>query len=336
MTKTLGVAVVGLGVGEQHAITFAADPGCEVRWLIDHNDAKARAVKARLGCGQIGASLAAALADPDVQIVSIASFDHMHAAEVLACLKSGRHVFVEKPLCRTLDELSEIIAAWQASGRPHLASNLVLREAPLYRWLGAQIAAGAFGTIYAIDGDYLYGRVHKITAGWRGDVENYSVIEGGGIHLIDLMAMICGEKPDSVVCQGNRIATADSAFRYDDYMAATFAFPSGLIGRLTANFGCVHKHHHVLRVFGTKASFIYDDQGARVHRSRDEDAQAEILAFNPLPASKGVLIPAFIDAVRSDADPAAAAQREFDLIRMVAATERAHAQSTFERIGYDT
>ncbi|WNJ99118.1 Gfo/Idh/MocA family oxidoreductase [Thalassospiraceae bacterium LMO-JJ14] len=332
----MGVAVLGLGVGEQHAVAFNADPRTEIRWLIDLDKARASDVQSRIGAGQTTSALNTALDDPAVDIVSIASFDHMHTGQVLQCLEAGKHVFVEKPLCRTADELSSIIKAWQAAGQPNLASNLVLRDADLYRWLASEIAAGNLGRIYAIDGDYLYGRLEKITEGWRKDVPDYSVIEGGGIHLIDLMLMLSGERPTSVNCIGNRIASDGTGFNYDDFMAATYTFPSGLIGRITANFGCVHRHHHVLRVFGTEATFIYDDAGPRLHKTCEENRRAEPVVQNPLPASKGALIPAFIDAIESGADPAPQAYREFDLIRAVAATDTAHANHATQNIEYDT
>lgn len=335
-TSTLGVAVIGLGVGEQHALAFNADPRTDIRWLIDLDEDVAKDVRGRIGVGETATSLTNALEDPAVGIVSIATFDHMHAEQVVRCLNAGKHVFVEKPLARTAEELDTVITAWHKSGCPHIASNLVLRDAELYRWLSYEVASGNMGRIYAIDGDYLYGRLHKITEGWRKDVPQYSAIEGGGIHLIDLMLMLAGERPNSVGCIGNRIAAAGTAFKYDDFMAATYTFPSGLIGRITANFGCVHRHHHVIRVFGTEATFIYDDAGPRLHLSRDENKSAAQLNHDPLPASKGALIPAFIDDIVSNADPAATAMREFDLIRVIAATDAAHDQNTTLNIEYDS
>ncbi|MEX0692950.1 MAG: Gfo/Idh/MocA family oxidoreductase [Rhodospirillales bacterium] len=330
----LGVAVIGLGVGEQHAHAFAADPGCALRWLVDTDREKAEQVAGRVGSGAVATSLDEVLGDKDVHIVSIATFDHLHADQVVACLNAGKHVFVEKPLCRTEPELAAIITAWKAAERPHLRSNLVLREAEMYRWLAEEIQAGAFGRIYAIDGDYLYGRLDKITEGWRGEVPDYSVIEGGGIHMIDLMVMLSGERPDTVSCIGNRIGTEDTAFRYDDFMAASYTFPSGLIGRITANFACVHRHHHVLRVFGTEATFIYDDAGPRLHLTRDEDQRAAPIDMNPLASSKGALIPGFVQAIRDGQGPGTAAIREFDLIRIIAATDRAHQTQTPQDIEY--
>lgn len=334
--ERLGVAVIGLGVGEQHAMAYRDDPRTDIRWLIDLDADVAAKVRSRIGSGETATALDAALDDPAVDIVSIATFDHMHAAEVLKCLNAGKHVFVEKPLARTVEELAPIVDAWKAAGRLHITSNLVLRDAELYRWLSYEVQSGNMGRIYAIDGDYLYGRLHKITEGWRKDVPNYSTMEGGGIHIVDLMLMLAGERPIEVSCIGNRIATEGTDFRYDDFMAAAFTFPSGLIGRVTANFGCVHRHYHVLRVFGTEATFIHDDAGPRLHLTRDEDKKAAPLSHNPLPGSKGVLIPAFIDDIASDADPTPTAMREFDLIRVIAAADAAHASKSTLTIEYDT
>jgi len=55
--------------------------------------------------------------DPDVGIVVIATPHDTHAELTKLALKDGRHVWCEKPLALTLDELAEIEAAWEASGR---------------------------------------------------------------------------------------------------------------------------------------------------------------------------------------------------------------------------
>lgn len=327
MTETgpLNVAVVGLGVGEQHARAFALDPRCRVRWLHDLDSTKAERLVRELGQGDIAESFEAILADTSVQVVSIATYDHLHYDAVAKAFDAGKHVFVEKPLCRTEAEVADLRRRWNAAGRPHLGSNLVLRGAPLYRWLTDAIASGALGKIYAFDGDYLYGRLEKITEGWRKDVPGYSVMEGGGVHIIDLMLMLLDEMPESVSVIGTNRATRGTGFLYDDFMAATFTFASGIVGRITANFACVHPHHHVIRVFGTKGTFIYDDQGPRLFQKRGDEERAARLPYAPLPAGKGALIPGFVTAILEDADPAPAAEREFALASLCAAADLAHA-----------
>lgn len=334
--KSLGVGVVGLGVGEQHARAYAADRRCRLRWLFDAKPGKANAAARRLKGAAAAKSYKQILADDAVDAVSIASYDHDHYKQVKAAFAAGKHVFVEKPLCRTKAELKTLVAAWKKARRPHLQSNLVLREAPVYGWLKKQIESGRLGDIYAFDGDYLYGRLAKITDGWRGHVAGYSVMEGGGIHLIDLMIWLTGQRPQRVSTVGNRIATRGTKFRYDDYMASTFEFRSGLVGRITANFASVHRHHHVVRVFGTKATFIYDDKGPRIHRSRAETGRAKPVRLKALPAGKGVLIPDFVGGIVAGRDPAPAARREFDLIAAVAAADEALKRKRTVAIGYPT
>ena len=332
--KTLGVGVVGLGVGEQHARAYARDRRCRLRWLYDISAKQAKAVRKRVGAGGIAKSFEQILRDDNVDLVSIASFDHLHFAEVKAAFAAGKHVFVEKPLCRTKGELKTLIAAWKKAGKPHLMSNLVLRAAPLYGWLKKEIDKGALGEVYAFDGHYLYGRLSKITEGWRRNVPDYSVMEGGGVHLIDLMLWLVGERPRRVATVGNRISAKGTKFRYDDFMASTFEFPSGLVGRITANFGSVHRHHHVVRVFGTKATFVYDDQGPRIHRLPYGGRKAMPLRWAALPAHKGALIPGFVDGILAGRDSTPAARREFDLIAVVVAAAESHSRERPVAIGY--
>ena len=303
MTGTpLGVAVIGLGVGEQHARKVAVNSRCRLARLLDLDQAKATDLAQELGAQGTASSLDEILADPEVDVVVVASFDDDHFQQTMACLRAGKHVFVEKPMCRTRAELEALKALWgESGGRLKLGSNLILRTAPLYVWLKKELEAGTLGTVYSIEGEYLYGRLEKITQGWRSGVENYSVMEGGGVHLIDLMLWLTGQKPDRLTAAANRICAQGTAFRYNDFETSVMIFPSGMIGRITANFGCVHRHQHVLRIYGTQGTFLYDDAGARLHRSRDPWQEAEPVSAEPLPVHKGDLLARFISAVTDDA-----------------------------------
>jgi predicted dehydrogenase len=335
-SESIGVAVVGLGVGEQHARAYAASPDCRLRWLLDLDASRAANLASSFGQCEVATSYEQIIGDPSVGIVSIASYDDAHYGQVLGALKAGKHVFVEKPLCLTLEELRQIKRAWAShGGRVKLTSNLILRAAPLYQWLKQTVAAGDIGTLYAFDGDYLYGRLNKITDGWRGDVENYSVMLGGGIHMVDLMLWLACERPVSVMAAGNRISTRNTDFRYNDFVAGTFEFASGLVGRVTANFGCVHRHQHVLRAFGTGATFLYDDGGARLHTTREENSIGQALNLSPFARTKGDLIPAFVSAVQGSMSMEEQTQMAFDAISVCIACDeavRVHAKVEVEYV----
>lgn len=307
MQQALGVAVVGLGIGEQHARMYATLPSCRVRALVDLDRNRAEALASEFSSCDALDRYEDVLQRDDIDVVSIASFDDVHFTQVKSALLAGKHVFVEKPLCRNASELADIRKTLAAHDDLHLASNLLLRGADLYRWLKAEIEFGSFGEIYAFDGDYLYGRLHKITDGWRGETEQYSVMLGGGIHMIDLMLWLTGQRPVSVHAVGNAICARGTPFQYNDFTAATMTFASGLVARITANFGCVHRHQHVVRIFGTHKTFILDDAGARIMTSRDPVRPGEPVP-QPLPVDlaakpshKGVLIPSFVEGIVSNA-----------------------------------
>lgn len=327
--------MVGLGVGMEHARAYLGTGECELRWVYDIDHAKARAAASSLGTGEVASSFEQILGDPRVGIVSIASYDDAHFQQVMASLSAGKHVFVEKPMCRTYQEIAAISELWSSRGGSlKLASNLVLRQAPVYRWLKEAIDDGEFGRVYAFDGDYLYGRLEKLTAGWRRDVKDYSVVFGGGIHLIDLMIWLSGERPRTVAAVGNRICTEGTDFTYRDFAAAQFISPSGMVGRVTSNFGCVHRHQHVVRVFGTQRTFLHDDAGPRIHTTRDAAGRGEPLPLETLPPTKGELIPEFVSAVRTDRDSSAETRAVFDVLSICAACDSSLTTGKVEEIRY--
>lgn len=322
MRKKLNVAVVGLGVGEQHILGYNRCRETQVTIICDLSEEKLHEVGSKYRGVKCTRLFDDVLQDITIDIISIATFDDVHAEQVILSLKAGKHVFVEKPLCQTLKQARDIKSILMSQGGSlKLMSNFVLRTSPLYVWLKKEISSGTFGKIYAFDGDYLYGRISKITEGWRKDVNDYSVMEGGGIHLIDLFLWLTGEKPVSLFTVGNRICTKNTLFRYDDFMATSVITSSGIVARFTANFGCVHRHHHILRIFGTKATFIYDDMGPRIHYSRDPSTTVVHMDIDPLPASKGDLIPAFVNALIKDEDISDQIQMLFDEISICFASD---------------
>jgi predicted dehydrogenase len=332
--RAVRAGVIGLGIGEQHAYGYSHAPGCRLVGLCDYSSQKLSQVSSHYQSVNSTTRWRELINDSGIDVVSIASCDDDHAEQTIAALKAGKSVFVEKPLCRSMEELVEIKKFLKADPTLHLASNLVLRAAAIYQWLRAAVRRGDFGEIYAIDGDYLYGRIHKITEGWRKDVNKYSVMQGGGVHLIDLMLWLTEQLPMNVYSGGNRICTRDSVFRENDFVASTFSFASGMVGRITANFGCVHRHQHVLRVFGTKATFILDDCGPRVHHSRDPEGKVEYLDQATLPSAKWDLIPPFVQEISSGNRREQTSQHEFDLMSVCLAADRSLVEKDIVEIAY--
>ena len=326
-------AVIGLGVGEQHARALAKTEKAQLKWVIDYDLTKAKNLAQELNVSHYSDTYQDALDDAETNFVSLATYDHEHTQQVLAAFETGKHVFVEKPLCYSEDELNDLQKAFKKHPEFFLASNLVLRKAKLFEWLKNEIASGVLGEIYAFDGEYLYGRKKKLTHGWRKDIDDYSVIFGGGIHLIDLMLVITGQQPSYVHSLGNQIATKGTDFRYADFVTSTYQFKSGMIGRITANFGCVHPHQHIIRIYGTKGTFILDDKGPRIQTSfdphnddiylanRSRSHEAEAIKLNNLPEHKGDFLIDFITAIQRGSG-SAWAEHEINLMKACLAAEK--------------
>ncbi|MBZ0266133.1 Gfo/Idh/MocA family oxidoreductase [bacterium] len=321
MTATkLNAAVVGLGVGEQHARAYLEHDSVGSVTLFDIDKTRAKSIAEKLGGLRVVKSYETILSDDSIQLVSIASYDGDHAAQVVKALQAGKHVFVEKPLARSFEEIQSIKEALQKSGKKlHLDANFVLRRAPFYQWLKERIQDRSIGDIYAVDGDYLYGRLHKITHGWRGREEDYSPLHGGAVHMLDLFLWMFEDRPATVSAMGNKVVTKGNGYRYEDYAALQFVCENGLAGRFSVHLGCVHRHQHVFKVYGSNGTILYDDAGARIHWTRDEDVTAFTLNNNPLPESKKVIAGRFVDAILSEKNNDEDVKRLFDGISILSA-----------------
>jgi predicted dehydrogenase len=295
--------VIGLGVGAQHAEVYSRRSDCELVALCDLSPEKLAEVGPRFPAAVQTVDASRVLGDPSIQIVSIATYDDCHHAQVIEALENGKHVFVEKPLCLDRREFDDIKGALARHPELKLSSNLILRKSPRFIELKQLIRDGLFGDIYGVEGDYLYGRLHKIVSGWRGTIDGYSVMHGGGIHLIDLLLWLLDDTVVEVSAMGNAIAAGGTGFRYNDMVVSLLRFQSGAVGKVSANFGCVHPHFHALTIYGTKATYVNGAESALLYTSRDPQAKPKQLTTAYPGTHKGDLIDSFVDAVQGGPPP---------------------------------
>jgi predicted dehydrogenase len=302
--RRIRVGVLGLGVGERHLEGFAAHPIAEVAAVCDFDPDRLREVVARHPGIRAVARAEDVLDDPEIDAVSIATWDNFHYEQIERAVRNGKHVFVEKPLVLRPEEGRQV--ARLLAERPNLkiSSNLILRLSPRFLDLRDRVRRGEFGDLFALEGDYEYGRLHKIVLGWRGRIPYYSVFLGGAIHLIDLLLWISGEEPLEACAAGNRIASRDTGFRFDDYAVGLVRCVSGAILRIGANFGCVRPHFHALRLFGTRGTFENRPEGGLLYRSRDPEVPPERIDLPAGSPEKWRLAWDFVDAVANGREPA--------------------------------
>ena len=326
--------IIGLGVGEQHIYGYQSNPDCEVVAICDTDGLKLEEVSQRhpgIACFTDPEIL---LNDPNIDVVSIASYDNFHKEQIVQGLSNNKHIFVEKPICLFEDELASIYEAKKSKPNLKLSSNLILRKTDRFIELKSRISSGKLGSIYHISGDYDYGRLHKITEGWRSDIPYYSAVHGGGIHLIDLIFWITGKKPLTAYATGNKISTLDSEFRHNDFIIALLEYEDGMIVKLTANLGSVTPHHHRLSVYGTLGTFEQTHLGAGYIFSRNKEEAIEWIQ-TPYPgAKKGDMIPNFVKSILENSMPDVTTQEVFDAMSVSLAIEKSVESNKKEIIKY--
>lgn len=332
MGKTLKAGVIGLGVGARHVPGFEADSRCKVIALCDIDPAKLIEVGALYPGRKMTTDTMDILTDPEIGVVSIASYDNFHRAQVVAAIEHGKHVFVEKPLCQFQDEYDDIEEALAANPQIQLSSNLILRRTPRFAALRARIVEGRMGRLYHLEGDYDYGRLPKILTGWRADIPFYSVVHGGAIHLIDLIQWLTGGEIEEVFAYGNRIATENTRFRHRDMVVALLKFRDGTTAKISANFSSVVPHHHKLSVYGTEATFEQSHVGAAYFHSRDPVAKPEHVTDAYPGAAKGDMLPSFVSAILDGTTPEISAREVLAAMAVSLAIEKSLNSGQPERV----
>lgn len=321
--SALRVGVIGLGVGASHAAGYAAHPDCELVALCDLDEERLSAAADRFPGARPLTDAGELLGDPAIDLVSIASYDDAHFEQARRALEGGKHVFCEKPLCLRREQAEQLHALLAERPELRLSSNLPLRASPRFRAVRELVAEGAFGDLYYLEGDYDYGRPQKLTDGWRGDLDYYSVVLGGAVHIVDLLLWLTGERVVEVVAAaGNRIATAGSKFRFDDLVVATLRFERGALAKVTANFACAHPHYHDVKLFGTRASFLNGLGEGTLYRGEGERAEREAVTEEYPGVGKADLIPGFVEAIRSGGQPPVTAAEVFEALAVCFAIEQ--------------
>ena len=307
--RELKIGVIGLGVGEQHVIGYQRIPNVEVTDICDIDPSVLKIVGDRNDVPNRHQDYKQITENPNIDVVSIASYDNCHAIQAISAFENGKHVMIEKPLALNRHEAEAILRAQQDSGR-FLSSNLVLRKSPRFQELKNWIAKGYFGEIVTIEGDYLHQILWKLTQGWRGEMEFYCVTYGGGIHMIDLMRWLLDEEIVEVCGMSNKKLTRGSKFNFDDTVTNLLKFKSGTVGRTTSNLGAQRPQIHGLSVYGTEKSFINDTPHAKLfHGDNSEDI--EIVKTNYPGIDKFGLLPDFISSIRNGDEPEVSAKDVF-------------------------
>lgn len=293
--------VIGLGVGERHVAGYQEITGVEVRAICDIDPDRLASVADRHDVPERYTDSRRITEHPDLDVVSICSYDDAHAAQAVSALRHGKHVLVEKPVVLHRAEAEALLRVQQESGKL-ITSNLILRQSPRFREVRRMLAAGELGEVFYMEGDYIHQILWKLTKGWRGKMEFYCVTYGGGIHLVDLMRWLIDDEVVEVCGMGNRLLTRETAYRHDDTMVTLMRFSRGAMAKSLTTFGPCRTQLHALSVYGTNGTFVNDLPDAKLFTGADSGDERPVKT--PYPAiEKSDLLPDFIAAIREEREP---------------------------------
>jgi 2-desacetyl-2-hydroxyethyl bacteriochlorophyllide A dehydrogenase len=225
----IGIGLIGAGGFARSTILpiLSKMPDVGLRGVATASGATGKSVADRFGFHYSTTDAASILADPSIEGVVIATRHHLHADQVVAALKAGKHVFVEKPLALTIDELRRVIdAANAAPGLLMVGFNrrYAPRTIAVRNWLAA--AHGPTQLMCRINSAPVPPD-HWI----RSQKEGGGRILGEACHFVDLLQVISGSRIIEVT--GRPTGAVLPRDTNTENFAAVLAFEDGSVATLT-------------------------------------------------------------------------------------------------------
>ena len=199
--QTLGVGVAGTGfIGPAHVEGLARN-GIHVLGLAERTKEKAEAKAVDLGIPRIYGSLDEMLADPDIDVVHLATPNYLHHPHAKAALLAGKHVICEKPLAMTSAESKELVQLAKEKGLVN-AVNFNIRMYPMVQQARSMVQSGEFGDIFIVQGSYLQDWL-LLPTDWNWRLEpnlggTLRAVGDIGSHWLDLLTFITGLRVEEI------------------------------------------------------------------------------------------------------------------------------------------
>ena len=191
MSKTIKVALAGAGAfGIKHLDGIKNIDGVEVVSLISRDLDKTREVAKSYGIGHVTTDLADSLALKEVDAVILCTPTQMHAEQTLACLKAGKHVQVEIPLCDVYKEGQAVVEAQKTSGLVAMCGH-TRRFNPSHQWVHKKIKAGEFNIQQMDVQTYFFRRTNMNALGQPRSWTDH-LLWHHAAHTVDLFAYQAG------------------------------------------------------------------------------------------------------------------------------------------------
>lgn len=264
--------IIGTGmIGKFHAKAIQDMNGGELHSVYSRRPEAAEEFASEYGA-QPYSDLDSFLADPELEIVTVATASGAHLEVTAAALRAGKHAIVEKPLEVTVERIDQLIALSRESGKV-LAAILNRRFHPGMDAFKKAVAQNRFGTLASASAYIKWYRDQDYydSGAWRGTWE----LDGGGalmnqsIHTVDALLYLAG--PVKSVTAS--VATlAHQRIEVEDHCIALLEFENGAQGVIEASTCCWSAEGHPARVqlSGTEGSVFLADESFETWDFREE------------------------------------------------------------------
>ncbi|MBU4200767.1 MAG: Gfo/Idh/MocA family oxidoreductase [Verrucomicrobia bacterium] len=213
--------IVGLGFfGEKHAEVLQDIPGVKLAAVSTRRPDRLQEMAARFNVAKTYTDYNELLRDPELDAVSIVTHFNDHRDIAISALKSGKHVFLEKPMAATPSDCDAIIAAADGA-KGMLMVGHICRFDPRVVLAKQALDAGRIGKIVSMHA------ARNLPASIGGGVlDKISPLMGDGIHDVDIMLWLTRDRITSVYAQNVRVRN----YRYPDISWAMCRFAGGAVG----------------------------------------------------------------------------------------------------------
>ena len=169
------------------------------------------------------------------ELIVVATPPSSHASLCVDALGGGAHVICEKPFVANVADADRVIAAAEAAGRG-VAVNHEFREMPIYRALREEIGTRDVGRL-------VFCQIWQLMdlapwdepVPWRAAMPNRTLFEGG-VHLVDLLITLYGEKPLAVYARHS--SGFERERRADAIHLVTLEFSESRLAQITIDRLC--------------------------------------------------------------------------------------------------
>jgi predicted dehydrogenase len=238
-------AVVGLGYWGPNLVRNLQEiDEADVVWACDARPAALEKIGRRYPAIGLTSSFEEVLRDPSVEAVAIATPVSTHFDLAMAALEAGKHVFVEKPLAASADEVLKLMAAADLYDLVLMPGHTFLYSPPV-NMIREMIDAGELGDIYFVSTSRVNLGLHQ---------RDVSVAWDLGPHDFSILRYWLAETPTHATALSRGCIIPDTP----DVAFINLEFPSGTIAHLELSWLAPTKLRRTT-IVGSRKMVLYDD-----------------------------------------------------------------------------